>query len=201
MVPTDSIMMSETHPEISQQTQQILLDLAYSAIEHGLTDGAIKKLNLSDYPAELQQLKATFVTLTIDGRLRGCIGTLEAHRPLLEDIVHNAYAAAFSDPRFPPLTEQELAQLEIHISILNPAQAMQFSCEADLVSQLRPGIDGLILEDGLKRGTFLPSVWKSLPKAGDFIRQLKLKAGLPADHWSDSLRVYRYTTTSFPAER
>ncbi|MCF6281240.1 MAG: AmmeMemoRadiSam system protein A [Candidatus Polarisedimenticolaceae bacterium] len=187
-------------PEIDQKQQQLLLDLAHDAIEHGLAYGAVKQINLADYPTELQPFKATFVTLTINGQLRGCIGMLQACRPLLEDIVHNAFAAAFSDPRFPPLTADELPQLEIHISILNPAEPMQFTSEADLISQLRPGIDGLILDEGDYRGTFLPSVWQSLAKPEDFLRQLKLKAGLSADHWSSNLQVQRYTTTCFPTD-
>ena len=193
-------MMSEAQTGISQQGQKILLDLAHFAIEHGLTCGAVKKITLSDYPVELQQQKATFVTLTIHGQLRGCIGMLEACRPLAEDVIYNAYSAAFSDPRFPPLAERELTDLEIHISILNPAREMQFGSEADLISQLQPGVDGLILEEGNLRGTFLPSVWASLPEPAAFLQHLKQKAGLPAGHWSDKLRVYRYTTTSFPKE-
>lgn len=198
MAPIGLTMTSDPQSGINIEAQQRLLGLAHDSIEHGLTYGAVKKIDISNYPADLRQQKATFVTLTIERQLRGCIGMLEASRPLVEDVVHNAYAAAFSDPRFPPLTAKELPQLEIHISILNPAQVMQFTCETDLISQLRPGTDGLILQDGIHRGTFLPSVWDSLPRAEDFFRQLKLKAGLPSDHWSENLQVFRYTTTSFP---
>jgi AmmeMemoRadiSam system protein A len=131
------------------------------------------------------------------GELRGCIGSLEAYRPLVEDVAHNAYAAAFSDPRFTPLSETELIDVEFHISVLTPAAPMHFESEADLLSQLRPGIDGLVLEDAGHRGTFLPSVWESLPDAAQFLQHLKMKAGLPADYWSDNLKVSRYTSESF----
>ncbi len=115
----------------------------------------------------------------------------------MTDVVENAFASAFKDPRFPPLAAAEFDDLEIHISVLSPATPMMFSSEADLLRQLRPGVDGLILEDGPHRGTFLPSVWESLPQPLEFLRNLKMKAGLPADHWSDRVRVYRYQTESF----
>ncbi|NOX92825.1 MAG: AmmeMemoRadiSam system protein A, partial [Gammaproteobacteria bacterium] len=129
--------------------------------------------------------------------LRGCIGSLEAHRPLVEDIAHNARAAAFSDPRFSPVTAQELPALEFHLSVLSPAVPLRFESETDLLEQIRPGIDGLVLEDGPHRGTFLPAVWESLPDAAQFLQHLKLKAGLPKDHWSDTLKISRYTTQTF----
>jgi AmmeMemoRadiSam system protein A len=198
MVHIDLIAMSK--PNINRGQQERLINLAHDSIEHGLKYGRALQIDTTDYHSELREKRATFVTLTINHQLRGCIGMLEAHRPLIEDVVHNAFAAAFSDPRFPPLTSGELSQLEIHISILNPAESLAFSSEADLINQLRPGVDGLILEDGRNRGTFLPSVWQSLPNPKDFFDQLKLKAGLPINHWSASLQVKRYTTTSFPAD-
>jgi len=116
---------------------------------------------------------------------------------LVEDVAENAWSAAFRDPRFPPLTAAELPGLGIHISVLTPPQPMHFTSEADLLRQIRPGVDGLILQDGWARGTFLPSVWESLPRVADFWTQLKHKAGLPAHHWSADLRVFRYETESF----
>ncbi len=145
------------------------------------------------------QKRATFVTLTIGGQLRGCIGMLEACRPLAEDVANNAYAAAFEDPRFPPLTKKEFEKLEIHISVLSPPEEMLFSSEEDLLRQIRPGIDGLILQEGFRRGTFLPSVWGELPEKELFWAHLKLKAGLSAAYWADTVRVFRYTTEYFPA--
>jgi AmmeMemoRadiSam system protein A len=116
---------------------------------------------------------------------------------VVTDVAENAFAAAFRDPRFPPLTQAELQGLEIHLSILTPAQPLEFSSEDELIAQLRPGVDGLILEDEGQRGTFLPSVWESLSEPASFLRNLKIKAGLSADHWSPSLQVERYTTESF----
>lgn len=184
---------------LSNKDRQALLKVAKQAIQFGLQSGGRKKLtiNPNDFAETLQPQRATFVTLELEGQLRGCIGTLEAHQPLVCDVAHNAHAAAFSDPRFPPLSEQEYPRLDIHISILSPAQPMQFESENDLIAQLQPGIDGLILQDGVFKGTFLPSVWESLPDARQFFAHLKRKAGLPLDYWSDSLQVYRYTTESF----
>ena len=150
-----------------------------------------------DYPAPLQIAGASFVTLTNDGKLRGCIGTLEACRALVCDIALNAFNAAFRDPRFPPLTADELVNLQVHISILKPATPVACESEADLIRQLRPGIDGLILQDGAQRATFLPSVWESLPDAESFVRHLKLKAGMSANHWSPTMQAFRYPCESF----
>jgi AmmeMemoRadiSam system protein A len=153
---------------------------------------------LGTLPEELMELRATFVTLTMGGQLRGCIGMLEACRPLAEDVAANAVAAAFEDPRFPPLTKREFESLEIHISVLSPTEELRFSSEEDALHQIRPGIDGLILQDGFYRGTFLPSVWEELPQKALFWAHLKQKAGLPVDYWSETLRVFRYTTECFP---
>jgi len=194
MVP----MPSPDQQQLSEQARKTLLKLAEDSIHHGVHHGCALRVQAADYPPELQARRASFVTLHRQGQLRGCIGHLEPVAPLVEDVVDNAYSAAFRDPRFPALRELELEGLDIHISVLTPATPMQFSSEADLVSQLQPGIDGLILQDGFQRGTFLPSVWESLPDPADFVRNLKLKAGLSPVHWSDHLQVSRYTTESFP---
>ena len=172
-----------------------LLESARESIKKSLC-GEILTVNAVDYPEPLRIPRATFVTLHVDGKLHGCVGTLEACRPLVEDVVSNARSAAFHDSRFPALTWPEFERLEIHISILSPPEPMTFSSEADLLAQLRPQVDGLILEEGHYRGTFLPSVWEQLPSPHDFLRQLKLKAGLDPDHWSSQLRVQRYTAES-----
>lgn len=177
---------------LNKANQQRLMELAKNSIKHGLQTGRPIKINLDDYPEELTEPRATFVTLQINRRLRGCIGMLEAVRPLAEDVAENAFSAAFKDPRFPPLEAYELDNLEIHLSILTVAEPVLFSSEQDLVSQLQPGIDGLILEEGYRRGTFLPSVWESLPGPEQFLRHLKQKAGLPPDYWSKNIRIYRY---------
>jgi len=151
----------------------------------------------ADVPDELLEERATFVTLTLNGQLRGCIGMLEACRPLAEDVAENAVSAAFRDPRFPPLSRDEFEDLKISISVLSPPEEMTFSSEEDLKEKIRPGIDGLILQEGFQKGTFLPSVWEELPETELFFEHLKLKAGLPAGYWSDTLRVFRYTADYF----
>ena len=147
--------------------------------------------------AFLQRPGATFITLKNNGRLRGCIGSLSVHRSLLDDIRANARAAAFKDPRFGPLRFEELNSIRIEVSLLSALQPMVFSDEADALSQLRPGIDGLVLECGDKRGTFLPQVWENLPEPRAFLGELKRKAGLAADFWDAGLRLSRYTVAKW----
>ncbi len=190
-----------TQPQNSRYTWndgQQLIEIAKQSIAHGLNTGKALTTSLSDYDSNLLQTRSCFVTLNLNGQLRGCIGSLEARRPLVEDVAENAFSAAFRDPRFKPMTVEEFQAIDIHISILTPASEMTFTSEADLLSQLRPGEDGLILEDQGKRGTFLPSVWESLHTPEQFWRELKRKAGLPYEHWSKTLKVYRYTTQIFP---
>lgn len=179
-------MLEESH-------KRQLLKLAAASVKYGLEHNKALPVNLSDYAPAMQANRACFVTLSIHQQLRGCIGSLEAVRPLIIDVVENAFAAAFRDPRFNPLQELEYPRLHYHISVLNPPTPMVFSSEADLLAQLRPGIDGLILEDLGRRGTFLPSVWESLPDPNDFLHHLKVKAGLSPAHWSATLTAQRYT--------
>jgi len=174
-----------------------LIEVARRSIEHGLRTGRPLVVTPSEYHRDLKAVRASFVTLQTQGRLRGCIGHLEAVQPLVVDVAENAFAAAFRDPRFAPLTAGEWPTVDIHLSILTTPEPMYFLSEADLLDQLRPGEDGLILQDGPNRGTFLPSVWESLPEPSDFLVHLKHKAGLAANHWSDSVEVYRYHTESF----
>ncbi|MGD8547322.1 MAG: AmmeMemoRadiSam system protein A [Thiohalophilus sp.] len=178
---------------IDPADKSVLLDIARHSIEHGLQYARPLIPDVHNYSEKLQEITASFVTLKIHGQLRGCIGSLEARQPLVMDVAENAYAAAFRDPRFPPVSESEFTQLEYHISLLTPAEPLQFRDEADLISQLQPNVDGLVLEDGRHRGTFLPSVWESLPDRKQFLQQLKLKAGLSPDYWSDTVKVSRYT--------
>ncbi|KPK39033.1 MAG: hypothetical protein AMJ69_06730 [Gammaproteobacteria bacterium SG8_47] len=178
---------------LSAEERRLVLDTAADSIRFALEHGRALPVNIADYPPALREKRATFVTLTLGGELRGCIGMLEALRPLIADVSENAYAAAFRDPRFAPVSQQEVNQLDIHVSILNESEPLAFSSEDHLIAQLRPGVDGLILEEGRHRGTFLPSVWESLPQPDEFLRHLKLKAGLPANYWSDSVQVSRYT--------
>jgi AmmeMemoRadiSam system protein A len=136
-----------------------------------------------------------------DGQLRGCIGTLEAYRPLCIDIAGNACAAAFHDPRFSPLRPPELEALMLEISVLSPPEPLEFGDARELCGRLRPGVDGLILEADGRSGTFLPGVWDSLPEPRDFLHHLKLKAGLPGDYRLDTVKVWRYTTECFGEAR
>jgi AmmeMemoRadiSam system protein A len=135
---------------------------------------------------------ATFVTLMQRGELRGCIGTLEAFRALAIDVRENAVAAAFRDPRFPPLQRSELETTCVEVSLLGPSEPLSVVDEDDLLARLRPGIDGVILEHGGRRATFLPQVWASLADPRGFVAALKRKAGLPIDFWSSRLNVRRY---------
>jgi len=186
---------------LSDNERNMLHDVARDSIQYTLNTGRHAPyettLKLNNYPPNLQQQRATFVTLHINHELRGCIGTLQANQPLVFDVAHNARSAAFEDPRFAPLTPTEFPKLDIHISILGLPEPMHFSSEQDLIAQIRPGIDGLILSAGPHRGTFLPSVWESLATPQQFWSHLKLKAGLSANYWSNDIKVERYTTESF----
>lgn len=188
-------MSSSSLTEFAADEQDTLLALASTAIEQGL----IGKKDIprpEKYNAALAAQGASFVTLNCDGKLRGCIGTLEAHQSLVVDVAENAWSAAFHDRRFSPLTAVEFTRIKIHISVLTPASPVTFTSEQNLIEQLQPGIDGLILSLGQQRGTFLPSVWKALPDPVEFLQHLKKKAGLPADFWSDDIKIQRYRTIS-----
>jgi len=171
--------------------------VAWRSIDFGLEEGRPLELTAESYPPPLQEEGATFVTLEVGGRLRGCIGTYLPRRPLVMDVAENAFSAAFRDHRFPPVSESERKELELHISLLAPLAALDVESEGDLLRALRPGVDGLLLEDPPHRSTFLPQVWDSLPDPLEFLAQLKLKAGLPRDHWSPNVRFYRYTVEEF----
>lgn len=174
-----------------------LLNAAREALQVRLRRGYGPETDDKSFAAPLQGHAASFVTLTIDRRLRGCIGSLRAHRPLIRDVVENTLKSAFNDPRFQPITQADLDRIRIKIAVLSPSREMRFSDQDDLVSQLEPGKDGLILSDKGRRGTFLPMVWDSLPEPRVFLDHLKVKAGLPRDHWSDSVTVHRYRAESF----
>ncbi len=179
---------------MSTDRGQVLLPLARSAIESRL--GLTPTATVHDAPL-LREWGACFVTLTQHGDLRGCIGTLQAHRPLLADVQANAVTAALHDPRFAPLTSEELSCTDIEVSLLSPTQLLAFASEADALAQLRPGVDGVVLEYGHHRSTFLPQVWEQLPDVDRFMAQLKRKAGLPVDFWGEGLRLQRYTVSKF----
>ena len=171
----------------------ILLDIARAAIAN-----ALGTLSQADESAPwLKEPGATFVTLTQRGALRGCIGSLEARRPLLADVKANAVAAAMRDPRFAPLTREEFAVTRVEVSLLSPLQIISFSDEAQALSQLQPGVDGVVFQYGPHRSTFLPQVWEQLPTVNAFMSSLKRKAGLAADFWADGLTLQRYTVAKW----
>ncbi len=182
---------------MDEQERRLVIDVAWGSIRHGLGSGRPSPVDPQDFPPRLRESGAAFVTLRTHGALRGCIGHLEAIRPLVVDVADNAFAAAFRDPRFEPLQERELTDLELDVSVLTPPEPLQFKDEDDLLRQLRPGVDGLILTDRGARGTFLPAVWDNLPEPHRFLAELKRKAGLPRDHWSGTLEVSRYRTETF----
>ena len=170
-----------------------LLRLAARSIQHGLEHGKPLSIHGPDFGPELGRTGACFVSLKRDGNLRGCIGTAEAKRPLSVDVAENAFRAAFKDPRFPALTAKEMDGTDLSISVLSPQTPITFSGEADLLAQLQPGIEGLIIEDAGRRALYLPSVWAQLPTPETFLQHLKVKAGLAKDHWSDGFRAWRFT--------
>ena len=140
---------------------------------------------------------ASFVTLTRQGELRGCIGTLEAHRPLGVDVRENAVAAAFRDPRFMPLTRVEFDEIRVEVSLLSPTEALVVASEEHALASLRPGVDGVVFEYRHYRSTFLPQVWEQLPEPAEFMAHLKRKAGLPMDFWAEDVRLSRYTVSKW----
>ena len=177
------------------------------AIEQGkillpIARAAISQVLSVPYAADetapwLTEHGACFVTLTQSGELRGCIGSLEARRPLLADVKSNAVSAALRDPRFTPLTVEELDITIVEISLLSTALTMDVRDEADALAQLRPGVDGIIFEYGRYRSTFLPQVWEQLPQPHQFMAHLKRKAGLPDDFWAEGVKLSRYTVTKW----
>ncbi len=168
-----------------------LLNLARDSIAHGLRHGRALEPDMADASPAVKTPAAVFVTLTLQERLRGCIGSTEPVLPLLHAVTDSAFKAAFRDPRFPALTHSEFAGVHLSISILSPKLPLTFESEVDLIGQLRPGIDGLVIARGHKSATFLPSVWESLPAAGQFLAQLKRKAGI-ADAETPT-HAWRYT--------
>ena len=174
-----------------------LLALARQSVQEGLAQG--RRVPCPEIsPARVPPiLRSTFVTLRIETELRGCCGSIDTRRKLTEDVWSNAWASAFADPRFPALRAEEYPRLDVQISILSEFEPLPVASEAELLQVLRPDVDGLLLEMGASRATFLPAVWEQLDEPAQFVRQLKLKAGWRADFWSPQIRVSRYTTESF----
>jgi MEMO1 family protein len=179
---------------------KILLHVAAASIEHGLARGKPLSVDPADYPQALRDNGACFVTLKRNGQLRGCVGSPRAYRPLVEDVADNGFAAAFRDSRFPKLGPEEKQALSLSVSVLSPPAPMTFADEADLLNQLRPGIDGLIIESDGNRALFLPQVWETLPRPQVFLAHLKVKAGLDRNHWSPGFKAWRFTSESVASQ-
>lgn len=192
--------------ELSADDKQTLHSLAREAIRIRLLFDRELRIDETAFNPALQQLAASFVTLHKAAphkteyerkKLRGCIGTTRATEPLVMDVVHHAIASAFDDPRFPPVTLDEESDLTIEISVLTTPEVLSFSTEPELLEQLVPCVDGLIIEYGSHQATFLPTVWGNFPEKMEFLKQLKLKAELAEDFWSDDLKAWRYHTLCF----
>jgi len=184
---------------VDTEGQQKLLTVARDAIGYGLVHAEAPEVIVDDYPAALRGIACTFVTLHMGAALRGCIGSLHAHRSLVADVAWHAHGAAFSDGRFSPLQQAELAQLHIHISILSPLYPLDFEGDDGLLPLLFPNTDGLLIESDGQRATFLPTVWSSIPDGKEFLAALKNKAGMEIDR--SGYKAWRYTTQDFEEAR
>lgn len=182
---------------IDSSHQQTLLDVARTSILEGMPGGAPCPAGRGAWPAPLAEHGASFVTLTVDGVLRGCIGTIEPHRPLVEDVRSNARRTAFEDPRFTPFAAVNLRAAAIEISVLTPLESIAPQSEEALLAMLRPGVDGLLISFGHLRATFLPKVWDMLPEPPVFLRHLKQKMGVAPDFWHEAVELSRYRTQEF----
>ena len=195
---THSVRADAAPLELAREERESLLDIAGASIDYGLAHARPLGIDPGEHSTALREPRATFVTLRRAGQLRGCVGALEPIRPLVEDVAHSAFGAAFHDRRFSPLQPDERADLDIHISILGPLTPVTARDERELIELLCPGVHGLVFVDGHARSTFLPAVWKSLPEPEQFLSELRLKAGLPRDHWSASVEVYSYQVLELP---
>jgi len=188
----------EGKDKLTDKEGKYLLDEARSTIEQELFYRKVTKKSDTDLPAIFNEPRGTFVTLTTQGGLRGCIGHIIPRESLLEGIRVNAINAAFRDPRFRPITKDEWKNVKIEISILTDPKPVYYSDAKDLLKKLRPGIDGVIIKKGFYQATFLPQVWGQLPKKEDFLNHLCLKAGLDGDAWRNGdLEVSTYQTQAF----
>ena len=192
--------MPSPETELSPEERATLLELARAALRAAF-DGRTLRLDPASLPPRLAAPGAAFVTLERRGGLRGCIGSLDRRRPLAEDVCENVCAAAFRGPRFEPLGRAELADLELHLSILGPLEPFPVASEAEACAQLRPGKDGVILSWQGHRATFLPQVWEQLPEPRAFLAALKRKAGLAPDFWAEDLQLQRYRVRKFVAAK
>jgi AmmeMemoRadiSam system protein A len=184
--------------QLTDGEKQILLRLAREAMEHAVSGRKLPPLDQSSLTSHLRENGASFVTLTIDGNLRGCIGALEAFQPLVDDVREHAVAAALEDPRFLPVEKNELGRIHIEVSRLTAPQPLEYSSSHDLLSKLRPHVDGVILKSDFRRATFLPQVWEKIPRPEDFLDQLCMKMGARPGTWQNTkLQVFTYQVEEF----
>lgn len=196
MVESESVAMTKT--SLNDRERKILLTLARQALELGVHGKGLPPLDLKSLTPRLRQPGASFVTLTIGDNLRGCVGALEATQPLAEDVREHAIAAALQDYRFQPVTPEEVPLIKIEVSCLTPLEKMEYASPENLISRLRPGIDGVVLTDGIRRATFLPQVWKKVPETEIFLNMLCEKMGASPDLWRrKKLDVYTYQVEEF----
>ncbi len=177
---------------LTEANEAAIARFARRAVEYAVREGRSLEVDSREFPAVLAEDAACFVTLNKDGELRGCIGSLEAYRSLAKDIADNAWAATRRDPRFTPVVPGELPRLRVSVSVLTPPEPLSFRDEEDLLSRLRPGVDGLLLTHARGRGTFLPEVWAELPDPRLFLAYLKRKVGLSPDHSLRGVAASRY---------
>jgi uncharacterized protein len=181
--------------------KQELLRIARKAIEHAAAGLPLDAIDTDQLPKSLQANGACFVTLTVEGGLRGCIGSLEAIRPLVADVQEHAVDAAVNDFRFPPVSPEEVGRLRIELSVLSPSEPLDYSGPEELPRRLRPGVDGVVLQRGSRRATFLPQVWEKVPDPEEFLGLLCEKMGLPAESWRrEKMKVAIYQVESFEEE-
>ncbi|MBI3151611.1 MAG: AmmeMemoRadiSam system protein A [Chloroflexi bacterium] len=178
--------------------KKTLLRLAREAMEFAVKGKALPPLDMQSLTATLREDGASFVTLTINDELRGCIGALEAYQPLAEDVREHAVAAALQDPRFPPVGETELNRIRLEVSRLTAPHPLEYSSSEDLLKKLRPHVDGVILKDDFHRATFLPQVWEKIPKPAEFLDHLCYKMGARPNLWREAkLQVHVYQVEEF----
>lgn len=185
--------------KLTSEEQQILLRLAREAMERGVKGEELLPLELSSLPASLREEGCSFITLTLRGQLRGCIGSLDAYQSLAEDVREHAIAAALKDPRFPPVREDEISGIQIEVSRLTRAVLLEYQDANDLLSKLRPHVDGVILRAvPSRRATFLPQVWEKIPDCAEFLNNLCYKMGVEPDVWRHThLEVLTYEVEEF----
>ncbi len=194
----EDLIIDATH-RLLQAHGPRLLRLAAWSISYGLEHGAPPPIDPDKEAPELRASGACFVTLKKAARLRGCIGSPRAYQPLAKDVVGNGFSAAFRDHRFPSLEADEVPSLDLSVSVLSAQSPIAISSQSDLLSKLRPNVDGLVIADGERRALFLPSVWAQLPQPQSFLQSLKLKAGMTADHWSCDFKAWRFVAEEVKA--